>query len=69
MCLTIPKKVISVKKGNIIVENSDGTRQNMKSIVKLDVGDYCLSQQGVIIDKINKETAEEIIKIMERGTI
>lgn len=64
MCLTIPKKVISISDGDVVLENPNGTRQNVKSIVKLSVGDYCLSQQGIIIQKIDKEEAEEIINIM-----
>ena len=51
---------------DVIVESPDGTRQNMKSIIKLAVGDYCLSQQGVIIDKIDKKTAKEIINMIKR---
>ncbi len=66
MCLTIPKKVVSVAERDIITESPDGTRQNMKSIIKLAVGDYCLSQQGVITDKIDKKTAKEIINMIKR---
>ena len=53
MCLTIPKKVISVKNGLFEVQKPDGTCEELKSIIDLNVGDYVLSQQSVIIQKIS----------------
>jgi|WetSurMetagenome_2_1015567.scaffolds.fasta_scaffold781082_2 hydrogenase maturation factor len=64
MCLTIPKKVISINGDDVVVENPNGTRQNSKSILELAVGDYCLSQQGIIIEKLDKEDAQTILNIL-----
>lgn len=63
MCLTIPKKVIftSTDKRIFIVENHKGDRQEVKSIVRLKIGDYCLTQQNVAIQKIGKKEAEELM--------
>jgi hydrogenase expression/formation protein HypC len=69
MCLTIPKKVISIDGENIVVENPAGIRQNVKSIVNLSVGDYCLTQQGIAIEKIEKQQAEEALKFLKEGTL
>jgi hydrogenase maturation factor len=67
MCLTIPKKVVEIKKDTIIVENPVGTRQEVKSIVDLKAGDFCLTQQNVAVQKISKKEAEEILKIIKNG--
>jgi len=64
MCLTIPKKVIEIRKDTIIVENPAGIRQEVKSIVDLKAGDFCLTQQNVVTNKIDKKEAEEIFKIL-----
>lgn len=61
MCLTIPKKVISIEGNNVVVENPAGDRQTVKSIVELNAGDFCLTQQNVAIEKIDKEEARKII--------
>jgi len=67
MCLTIPKKVIEIKKDTIIVENPAGVRQEVKSIVDLKAGDFCLTQQNIAVQKIGKEEAAEIFEIMNHG--
>lgn len=65
MCLTIPKKVIEIKKDTIVVENPAGIRQEVKSIVDLKAGDFCLTQQNVAVEKLGKKQAEEIIKYIK----
>jgi len=65
MCLTIPKKVIKITGNEVIAETPSGNRQNLKTIVELEVGDYCLSQQGIITQKIDNKEAEEILNILE----
>lgn len=61
MCLTIPKKVISVSGENVVVQNPGGSRQTIKTIVKLKTGDFCLTQQNIAIEKVSKKEAMEII--------
>ena len=65
MCLTIPKKVISVEKDKITVELPNGDRQTVKSIVELNAGDFCLTQQNVAIEKVDDEYNEEVFNIMK----
>ncbi|HPN96473.1 MAG TPA: HypC/HybG/HupF family hydrogenase formation chaperone [Candidatus Moranbacteria bacterium] len=66
MCLTIPKKVIAIKGDGVIVETAGGNRQKLKSIVlSLEVGDWVLSQQQIILEKIDKKEAKEALKILE----
>jgi|WetSurMetagenome_2_1015567.scaffolds.fasta_scaffold73195_3 hydrogenase maturation factor len=65
MCLTIPKKVISIERDDVIVENPDGDRQTVKTIVELSPGDFCLTQQNVAIYKLNQSEAEEVLKLLQ----
>ena len=67
MCLTIPKKVIEIKGDEIIIETPSGSRQTVKTIVELKVGDYCLTQQNVAVQDIDKKYAEELINIIKGG--
>lgn len=68
MCLTIPKKVAEIKQNSVIVELHDGTRQELKSLIELAVGDFVLSQQNVIIEKLDKEEAQQIFDMInEKG--
>jgi hydrogenase maturation factor len=68
MCLAIPKKVIGLKEnGQIILELFDGTRQAVKTIVGLAVGDYCLTQQNIAIEKITTADAEMIFQILKEN--
>ncbi|MCX6765687.1 MAG: HypC/HybG/HupF family hydrogenase formation chaperone [Candidatus Moranbacteria bacterium] len=67
MCLTIPKKVIVVEKDFVIVENPSGDRQKVKSMIDLKIGDYCLTQQGIVVEKIGEGEARKIFKILKKG--
>jgi hydrogenase maturation factor len=66
MCLTIPKKVIAVfEDGSIELELHDGSRQKVKTMVDLEIADYCLTQQNIAIEKITAKEAKEILKILD----
>lgn len=67
MCLTIPKKVLEIKGNSAVVENSSGDRQELKTLIELAVGDFVLSQQNVIIEKIDSKEAKDILKILNGG--
>lgn len=64
MCLTIPKKVLSEENGLYIVSKDGKSKQKVKSIIKIRVGDFVLTQNNVIIQKITKKQAGEINKIL-----
>ena len=59
MCLTIPKQVIEFKKGVATVKSQNGP-QEMGAIIKVKKGDWVLTQNNVIVQKINKKQAQEI---------
>jgi len=65
LCLTIPKKVISVKKEFIEIERS-GKKEKVGTILKVKKGDWVLTQGGVIVRKITQKQAEEINKIFNK---
>lgn len=66
MCLTIPKKVINIKGELVFLETADGKKQKAKTIIKLHVGDFCLTQQNIVIQKIGKREAKEIINLIKK---
>lgn len=67
MCITIPKKVVEIKDGSIIVETHAGDRQELKTLIKsLQVGDFIVSQQNVAMEKIEKKYAQEIFDMIRR---
>lgn len=69
MCLTIPKKVLEISENGVVVETYTGDRQTLKSVIKLDVGDFILSQQNMIIEKMDAEMAGEILKILRHEEV
>lgn len=67
MCITIPKKVIEIKDGCIVVETHTGDRQELKTLIKsLQVGDFIVSQQNFAVEKIEKKYAQEIFDMIRR---
>lgn len=66
MCLTIPKKVLIKKGNNYVVEKSDGKKQEVKSIIKIKIGDYVVTQSNVIIQKLSKKQAQEINNLLNQ---
>ncbi len=77
MCLTIPAKVISVKSNNkatVIFGNGKtssrlvglGPKQQVDTqLVKIKTGDYVMVSNGFVIKKIDKQDAEEILKLIK----
>ena len=61
----IVKKVIKIENGLVSVEDFSGKRQELKTIIEVELGDYVLSQQNVIIEILEKEQAEEMINIFQ----
>ena len=67
MCLTIPKKVISIKGDSfVIVKNLSGDKQKVVSIIKVKVGDNVLTQNNIIIQKISKKQAKDLADLFEK---
>jgi hydrogenase maturation factor len=70
MCLTIPKKVVEINKDFVLVEDHNGARQELKTLIELSIGDFVISQQNIILEKVDKEYAQETIKLLnDKGGI
>jgi len=63
MCLTIPKKVISARTGIFVLERENGEKQEAKSIIQVKKGDWVLTQNNIIIQKLTQKQAQEINQI------
>lgn len=67
MCLTIPKKIIEKKNSGIyVLEKIDGERQEAKSIISARIGDFVVTQNNIIIQKISKKQAQEINELIKQ---
>jgi hydrogenase maturation factor len=64
MCLVIPKQVIEFKKGVATVASQKG-RHEVGALVAVKKGDWVLTQNNVIVQKINKKQAQEINKLFK----
>lgn len=65
MCYAIPGKVVNIK-GNIAVVDYFGEKRNvLNEFPDIKPGDYIYAQGGILIDKINKKDALEILEIWE----
>lgn len=67
MCLTIPKKVISVKKDYIeVVPQNSKKIQKVGAILKVKKNDWVLTQGGIIVSKITQKQVKEIGKLFNQ---
>lgn len=67
MCLTIPKKVISVKKDFIgLAPGGKGKIEKVGAILKVKKGDWVLTQNGIIVSKITLRQAQEVNKLFNK---
>ena len=66
MCLAIPKKVIFIKKNGVeVCANNSEKTEKVRTILKVKKGDWVLTQNKIIVNKITKKQAEEINKIIK----
>lgn len=64
MCLTIPQKIIRLKKNKAIDEQG---RALDASLVSVKTGDWVLEQNGIIIKKISKKQTKGILDLMSNN--
>ena len=60
MCLSKPQIVLEYSDGYAIVEFL-GQKKKVRSFMELKKGDYVMSQANVVIQKIPKDRAEEML--------
>ena len=64
MCLTIPKQVIAFKNGVATVKSQKDLNE-VGAIVKVKKGDWVLTQNNIIVQKISLRQAQEINKLFK----
>lgn len=64
MCLSIPYKVLSVKDNKAKIKFQNKLKEVDSSLVKVKIGDYVISQNNVIIKKIDKKEVNELLKLL-----
>ncbi len=70
MCLAIPGKIKKIdKKTNLASVDFDGIEREVNvSLVKAKKGDYVIVHAGFAIQKLGKQDASEILKLLDKGT-
>ncbi len=65
MCLTIPKKILSISQKSIIGQSPKGKKEKITaSLIKIKKGDWVLTQNNIIVKKITSKQAAEINKLI-----
>lgn len=66
MCLGIPMRVVRIEGGFAIVETARLQRRvNVEMVARLQKGDYVLVHAGFAIEKLDRERAEETLRIID----
>ncbi|MFZ5954885.1 MAG: HypC/HybG/HupF family hydrogenase formation chaperone [Nanoarchaeota archaeon] len=65
MCLTLPGKIIEINQ-EITIDYGDEKRKAETSVVDISIGDYVIVKEGIIIGKVDKQRAQEFIKMLEK---
>lgn len=61
MCLTIPKKILSISQKSIIGQSPKGKREKITaSLIKIKNGDWVLTQNSIVVKKITSKQAGQI---------
>ncbi|MCD5396388.1 MAG: HypC/HybG/HupF family hydrogenase formation chaperone [Candidatus Pacebacteria bacterium] len=66
MCLALPYKVISRDKNKIQLDFFGKKRTVKESLIKIKPGDFVLVQKGVVVKKVPKKQAKEILKLISK---
>jgi len=62
MCLTIPGKIVEIKKNEFVIDYGSEKRVVNLSAVPVKKGDYVIVKNKIIIDKVNKHKFKEFLK-------
>jgi hydrogenase assembly chaperone HypC/HupF len=65
MCLILPSRVVAVNANEVEVELNDGQHAHASTVLtpNLAVGDYVLVDRGLVVEMIEADEAEEIVKM------
>ena len=66
MCLTIPGKLIKIEEDGFVVSYGDEHRKILVSMIdNLELGDYVVVSNKMIISKVKREKARKFLEIIE----
>jgi len=66
MCLTIPKKILSISQKSIIGQTLRGEKEKIvTSLIKIKKGDWVLTQNSIAVKKITTKQAREINSLLK----
>lgn len=67
MCLAVPVTINEIKEGNTALVEVEGVKVEVSTNLfpELKVGDYVLVHAGFIIDKIDKQEAEQTLSTFD----
>lgn len=70
MCLAIPSKIIEIKEGWATLESGDHIHcANLSLVPEAEIGDYVLAHGDMALNKVEKEEAEKILKMINNREI
>ncbi len=67
MCLSVPGKIIEIKKNEVIVDYDIEKRKGILITKDFKVGDYVIIQGGIVIEKIPEDEAKEALKLYKEN--
>ncbi len=65
MCLSIPGKVIEIGENKYVVDYGKEKRIVNISLVDLNIGDYVIISNKIIVSKVDKEKAEKFFELVD----
>ena len=65
MCLTVPYQIASKKGDKFVIMYKDRKKEAISPLVKVKRGDWVLTQNNIIIRKISKKDANELINLLK----
>jgi hydrogenase expression/formation protein HypC len=65
MCLAVPGRILSIEGKDADVDFGGVTRKVNVSLVNVNIGDYVIIHAGFAIQTVDREEAEETIKLWE----
>ena len=68
MCLSIPGRVVEIKKNEKVVVDYGGEKREVNNINRdINLGDYVLVSQKIVIKKIDKKVALETLNYIKKN--
>jgi hydrogenase expression/formation protein HypC len=68
MCLAIPGKIIKIENDTALIDYGSEKRDANCSMIECIPGEYVIVSNGMVIDKVSKEEAEESLKMYSDAT-